>query len=146
MAGAVAAVLHVPLALAHAGASLPLALVLLVMALVCLPCAGHLWRAPSPRTWRAVALAGSLVLVAHAALLLAPPLSVPSPGVRLDVAGSAGHAGHATALGGTAAWHSPALLAVVSALTAAQVVACLVLLERSRRPSGATGASVTMTR
>ncbi|WP_170127299.1 hypothetical protein [Kineococcus rhizosphaerae] len=131
--GALAAVLHVPLAVAHAGASLPLALLLLVMSLVCLPCAGHLWRDPGRRTWRLAALVGSAVLVLHAALLLAPAGS----GVRLDLAG---HAGHATDLG--AGGSSPLAAALVPALTLAQVVTALVLLGRARHRSCGDGTPV----
>lgn len=126
VAGVVAAVLHVPLAIAHAGASLPLAGVLLVVSLVCLPCAGHLWRSPSPRTWSVVAGAGAAMLATHAALLLTPAAG---PAALLV---PAGHAGHATAL--AAPWHSPALLAVVSFLTLAEVATCLGLLLRRCSP------------
>ena len=129
VAGVVAAVLHVPLAIAHAGASLPLAGVLLVVSLVCLPCAGHLWRSPSPRTWSVVAGAGAAVLATHAALLLTPAAG---PAALLVPAGHAGHAGHAMAL--AAPWHSPALLAVVSVLTLAEVATCLGLLLRRCSP------------
>ncbi|MFD0482820.1 hypothetical protein ACFQ46_09465 [Kineococcus sp. GCM10028916] len=118
--GVVAAVLHVPLAIAHAGASLPLAGVLLVMSLVCLPCAGHLWRSPSPRTWTLVAAAGTVMLVTHAALLVTPA------GGSASVLPPSGHAGHTTTLADP--WHSPVLLALVSVLTLAQVATCLHLL------------------
>ncbi|WP_328294747.1 hypothetical protein OG218_18850 [Kineococcus sp. NBC_00420] len=118
--GVVAAVLHVPLAIAHAGASLPLAGVLLVMSLVCLPCAGHLWRSPSPRTWALVAAVGTVVLLTHAALLVTPA------GGSASVLSLRGHAGHTTTLADP--WHSPVLLALVSVLTLAQVATCLHLL------------------
>ncbi|MEW9265054.1 hypothetical protein AB1207_09865 [Kineococcus endophyticus] len=125
VAGAAAAVLHVPLAVAHAGSSLPLAGALLVMSLVCLPCAGHLWRAPSPRTWAVVAAVGGAVLLAHAALLATP--ATVSPGLVTP----AGHASHTTALGLPGPSGGVAL-AAVSTLTAAQVLGCLVLLLRRR--------------
>ncbi len=118
--GVVAAVLHVPLAIAHAGASLPLAGVLLVMSLVCLPCAGHLWRSPSHRTWALVAAVGTVVLLTHAALLVTPA------GGSASVLSLRGHAGHTTTLADP--WHSPVLLALVSVLTLAQVATCLHLL------------------
>lgn len=124
--GAVAAVLHVPLAIAHAGASLPLAGLLLVMSLICLPCAGHLWRAPSPRTWGVVAAAGGAMLLTHATLLLS---SGTGPAAALSLSG---HAGHTTDLADP--WHSPVLLALVSVLTLAQVVTCLGLLRHRWPP------------
>jgi hypothetical protein len=120
-AGAVAAVLHVPLAVAHAGASLPLALVLLLMSLVCLPCAGHLWRAPSRRAWTVAAVAGSGMLLAHAVLLLLPAAG--SGAFRVT-----GHTGHSTAVG-LPFLHSTGWLLVVSALTLAQVVTALAVLR-----------------
>ena len=125
--GAGAALLHVPLAVAHAAVSLPLAGALLVMALVCLPCAGHLWRTPSRRTWALVAGVGAAMLTAHAALVLAP-------GATTAPLALTGHAGHATALAGPAGLvHSPLAPVVLSALSLAQVVACLVLLARPVR-------------
>ncbi|MEW1956973.1 hypothetical protein [Kineococcus sp. NPDC059986] len=126
VAGAVAAVLHVPLAVAHAGSSLVLAAGLLVMSLACLPCAGHLWRSPSPRTWTVVAAVGTAVLLVHAALL-AGPAGPSAPG-----AAPGGHAGHATALA-LPGLHGTAVgdvgLVLVSVLTLAQVLSCLVLLS-----------------
>lgn len=128
VAGAAAAVLHVPLAVAHAGSSLPLAALLLVMSLVCLPCAGHLWRAPSPRTWTVVAAVGGAVLLAHAALLATPATA--APGLVVP----AGHASHATALG-LPGPSGDVALAAVSLLTLTQVVGCLALLLRREAQS-----------
>lgn len=120
--GATAAVLHVPLAVAHAGSSPLLALALLLMSLVCLPCAGHLWRAPSRRTWLLVAVAGAAMLVAHAVLLVLPGGSEPR---GLPVAG---HAGHSTGIG-LGFTHSAGWLVLVSALTAVQVVTAVGMLR-----------------
>ena len=120
--GGAAAVLHVPLALAHAGASLPAAAALLLMSLVCLPCAGHLWRAPCRRAWTTCALAGTGMLAAHGVLLTlhaAPPSATP-----LLVTGHGAHASALPALG------SGPALALVSLLTAAQVALCCAALAR----------------
>ncbi len=94
------------------------------MSLVCLPCAGHLWRAPSPRTWAVVAAVGGAVLLVHVGLLAAPVTAPPGP-----VAVPAGHASHVTALG-LPGPSGDVALAAVSTLTVAQVLGCLVLLLR----------------
>ncbi|MGI4895761.1 MAG: hypothetical protein ACRYF3_11680 [Janthinobacterium lividum] len=144
--GAVCAVLHVPLLLAHASASLPLAAVLLVLSLGCLPCAGHLWRSPSPRTWSLTAVADSVMLLAPAALLRSagpgssPALSAaghPSSAAHLSSAAqqssaadlsSAGHPTHTTSGGSLTLPHSHAALAVLAGVTSAQPATCLTLL------------------
>ena len=44
-------------------------LVMLGMALICLPCAWHLWRGPTSRTWALTATADVAMLAVHAQLL-----------------------------------------------------------------------------
>lgn len=44
-------------------------LAMLVMALVCLPCAWHLWRAPTGSTWAATAGLDAAMLALHAQML-----------------------------------------------------------------------------
>lgn len=44
-------------------------LVMVAMAAVCLPCAWHLWRSPSPSVWRLTALVDVLMLVLHAQMV-----------------------------------------------------------------------------
>lgn len=43
--------------------------VMVLMALGCLPCAWHLWRAPSAPVWRATALVDAAMLVLHLQML-----------------------------------------------------------------------------
>ena len=43
--------------------------VMLAMAAACLPCAWHLWRAPTGSVWRLTALVDAAMLVLHAQLL-----------------------------------------------------------------------------
>lgn len=135
--GAVAAALHVPLAIAHAAVSLPLAGLLVVVSLVCLPCAGHLWRTPSPRTWTLVVAAGTAMLIGHGALLLLPG------GGTTAVLAPTGHAGHATAVGAASLWHGPGVLAVVTALSLVQVATCGWLLAQRCPPETSRTSPVT---
>ena len=44
-------------------------LLMVAMAAVCLPCAWHQWRAPSPVVWRATATVDAVMLVAHVQML-----------------------------------------------------------------------------
>src|SRR3954469_24195716 len=70
--GRVAAGLAVGSALVHLlqvdGAALG-SLLMAVMALPCLPCAWHLWRAPTPAVWGLTAAADAGMLLLHATLV-----------------------------------------------------------------------------
>ena len=83
-------------------------LAMLGMALVCLPCAWHLWRSPTGSTWAATAGLDAAMLVLHAQLL--------APG-----------AGHAHTSGSVLMWLGLGLVATQLALAA---VAGLVALQR----------------
>jgi hypothetical protein len=83
-------------------------LAMLGMALVCLPCAWHLWRSPTGSTWAATAGLDAAMLVLHAQML-APT------------------AGHAHSSGSALMWLGLALVAAQLALAA---VAGLVALRR----------------
>ena len=63
--GLVSAALHVLLLDASSLGSLAM----LGMALACLPCAWHLWRAPAPRVWALTAALDAGMLLVHAQML-----------------------------------------------------------------------------
>jgi hypothetical protein len=44
-------------------------LLMVAMAAVCLPCAWHQWRSPTPAVWRATATVDAVMLVAHVQML-----------------------------------------------------------------------------
>jgi hypothetical protein len=48
-------------------------LVMVSMALACLPCAWHLWRHPTPRTWGLTAAVDGGMLLLHAQMLSTAP-------------------------------------------------------------------------
>lgn len=60
---ALSGLLHL-LMLTH-GHHLGSALAMAGMAIICLPCAGHLWRAPSPRSWLTIAAMNAAMLGLH---------------------------------------------------------------------------------
>lgn len=112
MAGA-SSLLHVPLAVSHAPVDAGTALVLLVMALVCLPCAGHLHRRGDRGAILLSTVMAAGMLAVHGVLLWSghgslrsaagPPGSAhlhgTALGVGLGVAGSTFLAGLLVALG-----------------------------------------------
>jgi hypothetical protein len=51
--------------------------VMVLMAASCLPCAWHLWRAPTGPVWRATALVDAAMLVLHVQLLGTPAHAMP---------------------------------------------------------------------
>ncbi|WP_460688566.1 hypothetical protein [Nesterenkonia suensis] len=63
---ALAGVLHL-LMLGHGG--LVMSLLMVAMAMICLPCAGHLWRGDSPRAWTMIALMNAGMVVLHLGLM-----------------------------------------------------------------------------
>jgi hypothetical protein len=99
--GRVGAALAVASATVHvlqADASSLGSVVMLVMALACLPCAWHLWRSPTAAVWGMTAALDVAMLAVHAELL----------------AGASGHAHH-----GASVW--PALALVGSQLVVAGI-------------------------
>lgn len=76
---AVSGLLHL-LMLGHGdhGGHLGGVLLMSAMAIVCLPCAGHLWRAASQRTWTVIAVMNTAMLAVHIWMLSsdAPQASV----------------------------------------------------------------------
>ena len=102
--GRVGAALAVASAVVHvlqADASSLGSVVMLGMALACLPCAWHLWRSPTAAVWGMTAALDVAMLTVHAQLL----------------AGASGHAHH----GGAGALMWPALALVGSQLVVAGI-------------------------
>jgi hypothetical protein len=103
--GRVAAGLAVGSAVVHLlqvdGAALG-SLLMAVMALACLPCAWHLWRAPTPAVWGLTAAADAGMLLLHATL----------------AAGGGTHAMHSAHAGGSLMWLGSSLVGVQLALAA----------------------------
>ena len=70
--GRVAALLAVASAAVHLALLDPsslTSLVMVAMAAVCLPCAWHQWRSPTPAVWRTTAAVDAVMLVAHVQML-----------------------------------------------------------------------------
>lgn len=103
------------------------------MAAVCLPCAWHLWRAPSLQAARTV-IGMSLAMVAlHAALILGA-----GPAAHDGAHSHAAHAAHAASTAEAASGHTGAMLAAV----AIDLLAAFAAAAWVRRQRTATGAVV----
>lgn len=133
VAVAVSGVLHLAM-LGHGGALLGTGMA--AMAVLCLSCAGHLWRADSRRAWVLLAVMGACMLAAHGWLMSrASPVSAPvrEPGSEAMV-----HA-HGGGFGLLADLHEP-LMAVATCIAGLEVVlagTALLMTQRRRRSAGA---------
>lgn len=74
---ALSGVVHLVL-LGHGG--LLMGLVMAAMAVVCLPCAGHLWRGESLRAWTMIAVMNAGMLILHLGLMRSNGAETGSPG------------------------------------------------------------------
>ncbi|MCH8571477.1 hypothetical protein LSI54_08945 [Nesterenkonia sp. AY15] len=151
---ALSGLLHL-LMLSH-GPHLGWALAMAVMAIICLPCAGHLWRVPSPRSWITIAAMNATMLGMHLWVIAGPETGHPEPAVltSADEALVAGHphgpagsvaagvapdAGAATTSSGTPAEHfHHVLLPLASGLAAMEIVLAVAALIVLRRRDGGT--------
>lgn len=123
----VAALAHLPLAVTHLGQSLWLATTLAAMSLLCLPCAGRLWRDPGRGTWRMVVVLGSAMIGLHLLLLTQVANAGVSMSMTHEMAGM--HDGHQG--GGWPSWPLgvPTMM-LVTAATVLQVIGGISLLAR----------------
>lgn len=85
--GGVSGVLHLAM-LAHA--PFVLGLIMALAAISCLPCAGHLWRHASLRTWTVIGAMNLLMVVLHLSIMAAPTVQDP-PGLSVVAEPHAGH-------------------------------------------------------
>ncbi|MGQ7787028.1 hypothetical protein [Nesterenkonia sp. K-15-9-6] len=90
---ALSGVVHLVL-LGHGG--LLMGLVMAAMAVVCLPCAGHLWRGESLRAWTMIAVMNAGMLILHLGLMRSNGAETGSPGeLEADVSHHGGGVGPA---------------------------------------------------
>ena len=82
-----------------------------LMALACLPCAWHLWRAPTAAVWGTTAVLDTGMLLVHATLM---------------AGGGAGMHSHTAGAGGVGAWAGPVLACAQLALAGGQALATMV--------------------
>ncbi|MGJ9404890.1 hypothetical protein ACHABQ_01005 [Nesterenkonia aurantiaca] len=95
---ALSGLLHL-LMLTH-GHHLGSALAMAGMAIICLPCAGHLWRTPSPRSWLTIAAMNAAMLGLHLWLIAGTEQSHTDPVSRTPGADQALLGDHAHAAAG----------------------------------------------
>ncbi|MBO0595858.1 hypothetical protein I2485_12915 [Nesterenkonia sp. E16_7] len=139
------------------GHHLGLALAMAGMAIICLPCAGHLWRTPSPGTWFTIATMNTAMLGLHLWMITGTEQGHPHPVSRTLGADQAALSAHDHAAAGafetglpagtTAAVVEPGsgpgllhevLLPVASGLAALEIllaVTALILLRRGVAPT-----------
>ncbi|WP_310537639.1 hypothetical protein [Nesterenkonia flava] len=119
-----AAVLALVSALLHVmmlgDGSLVAGVLIAAMAVVCFPCAGHLWRESSPRTWTALATMNALMLGLHVWLLLQGGHGSHGPGEDSAAVGVE-HGHHGLPLSHLPLDHE-SLLMTASVVAAAEVV------------------------
>lgn len=146
---ALSGLLHL-LMLSH-GHNLGWALAMAVMAIICLPCAGHLWRVPSPRSWVTIAAMNATMLGMHLWVIAGSDQGHPEPTIQTSAdevlmaghfhgpagsvaAGAAPDAGAATASSGASAelFHH-VLLPLASGLAAMEILLAVVALIVLRR-------------
>ena len=95
-------------------------LLMAAMAMACLPCAWHLWRAPTAAVWGLTAAADAGMLLLHAPL----------------AAGGGMHEMHAAPTGGALMWLGTALVAVQLALAGVAGIRGSATRRRTSRSSG----------
>ncbi|OKI16843.1 hypothetical protein A6A08_06065 [Nocardiopsis sp. TSRI0078] len=129
----VSGVLHLAM-LGHGGALLRVGTA--AMAVLCLPCAGRLWRSDSRRAWVLLAAMGTCMLAAHGWLMSRAPL-VSAP-VREPGSEAVAHA-HGGGPDLLVDLHEPLML-IATCTAGLEVVlagAALLMTQRGRRSAGA---------